>query len=362
MRFGRTTVIRTNDNIQLSRNTSWPTVTSSVRPTMTGLMARVWKMRCASSGTRSTWPPPLEKSSTIPVILESAAARCTCASIDCVDVPPLDASNESPRCTMTPRTGTIATNPRSRRMVDGGDRAVRISLNLRRRARTHGPREMDRHIPPWLHLAHSGQEVFAVINPQNACAWDPDGARTNYARKVVPRTAKVVPSMHLALLWAPVCHGFTRHHTCARSGLPMAAESDPDFSRKLRCPTCGATEARTAIRSLRVAFVRCAACGMMWSVLDRRGRYPSPHPPAVLSREQRRRKPMQAADSDSPEVLWRVGVFACELRAVADMAFPAVLCVFKDGDPVLELPVLSALEAEERAHGLRILVERHQLE
>jgi hypothetical protein len=44
------------------------------------------------------------------------------------------------------------------------------------------------------------------------------------------------------------------------------------------------------------------------------------------------------------------------------MEFPAVLCVFKDGDPVLELLVLSALEAEEPAHGLRILVERHQPE
>ena len=66
--------------------------------------------------------------------------------------------------------------------------------------------------------------------------------------------------------------------------------------------------------------------------------------------------------SSDVKVLWRVGVFACELRALADMEFPAVLCVCKDGDPVLELPVLSALEAEERAHGLRILVERHQPE
>ena len=41
--------------------------------------------------------------------------------------------------------------------------------------------------------------------------------------------------------------------------------------------------------------------------------------------------------------------FACELRAVADVEFPAVLCVFKDGDPVLELPVLSARSGGTRA-------------
>jgi len=66
--------------------------------------------------------------------------------------------------------------------------------------------------------------------------------------------------------------------------------------------------------------------------------------------------------SSDVKVLWRVGGFTCELRVVADEAFAAMLCMFKDGDPVLELPVLSALEAEERAHGLRILVERHQPE
>ena len=35
-----------------------------------------------------------------------------------------------------------------------------------------------------------------------------------------------------------------------------------------------------------------------------------------------------------------------------------MLCVLKDDEAVVEVPVLSALEAEERAHSLRILVER----
>lgn len=142
----------------------------------------------------------------------------------------------------------------------------------------------------------------------------------------------------------------------------MAGESDPDVSPKVRCPICGATEARTLIRSTPIAYVRCAACGMVWSVVDRRERTPSRHPTGVLSRGPLRREPAESADGHWREVLWRVGVFACELRAVADVEFPAVLCVFKDGDPGLELPVLSALEAEERAHGLRMLVERHQPE
>lgn len=45
-------------------------------------------------------------------------------------------------------------------------------------------------------------------------------------------------------------------------------------------------------------------------------------------------------------------------RSIADLPFPTVLCVLKDDEAVVEVPVLSALEAEERAHSLRILVER----
>jgi hypothetical protein len=136
----------------------------------------------------------------------------------------------------------------------------------------------------------------------------------------------------------------------------MAAETDPDTSHKIRCPTCGATEARTLIRSAPIAYVRCGACGMVWSVLDRRGTDPSRQPlrdPCGWAR---------SADGNSAgrDVLWRVGAFVCVLRSVSDLAFPAVLCVEKDGEPVLEVPVISALEVEERADDLRLVVERHR--
>ena len=58
------------------------------------------------------------------------------------------------------------------------------------------------------------------------------------------------------------------------------------------------------------------------------------------------------------EVVWRAGSFVCELRSNPTCA--AFLSILKDGEPVLEVPVLSALEAEERAVSLRMLVERHQ--
>jgi hypothetical protein len=58
------------------------------------------------------------------------------------------------------------------------------------------------------------------------------------------------------------------------------------------------------------------------------------------------------------DVLWRAGSFVCELRS--DPTCPAFLSVLKDGEPVLEVPVLSALDAEERAVKFRILVERHE--
>ncbi len=64
---------------------------------------------------------------------------------------------------------------------------------------------------------------------------------------------------------------------------------------------------------------------------------------------------------DERQLLWQTGSFLCELRSISDLPFPTVLCVLKDGEPVVEVPVLSALEAEERAHGLRLLVERHQV-
>ena len=64
---------------------------------------------------------------------------------------------------------------------------------------------------------------------------------------------------------------------------------------------------------------------------------------------------------DERQLLWHTGSFVCELHSMSDL-LPMVLCVSKDDEPVVEVPVLSALEAEERAHGLRILVERHQPE
>ena len=71
----------------------------------------------------------------------------------------------------------------------------------------------------------------------------------------------------------------------------------------------------------------------------------------------------QTRDLDeASELLWRSGVFACELRALIDPEIPAVLCVLKDGEAVIEVPVLSALEAEERALALKVVIERHQPE
>ena len=57
--------------------------------------------------------------------------------------------------------------------------------------------------------------------------------------------------------------------------------------------------------------------------------------------------------------LWRTGSFVCEVRLIPDVPFPAVLCILKDNEPVVEVPVLSTIEMEERAHGLRALVERY---
>ena len=63
---------------------------------------------------------------------------------------------------------------------------------------------------------------------------------------------------------------------------------------------------------------------------------------------------------DERQLLWQTGSFLCQLRSISDLPFPTVLCVLKDDEPVVEVPVLSALEVEERAHGLQLLVERHQ--
>ena len=58
--------------------------------------------------------------------------------------------------------------------------------------------------------------------------------------------------------------------------------------------------------------------------------------------------------------LWRAGSFVCTCRSVRDREFDAILCVKKDGEAVVEVPVLSTIEAEEHAHRLKVLVERHQ--
>ena len=50
--------------------------------------------------------------------------------------------------------------------------------------------------------------------------------------------------------------------------------------------------------------------------------------------------------------LWRTGSFVCEVRLIPDVPFLAVLCILKDNEPVVEVPVLSTIEMEERAHEL----------
>jgi hypothetical protein len=61
-------------------------------------------------------------------------------------------------------------------------------------------------------------------------------------------------------------------------------------------------------------------------------------------------------DMNDPALLWRTGSFICELRSGADPA--AFLCILRDGESLLEVTVLSTIEAEERAQSLRSLVER----
>lgn len=59
---------------------------------------------------------------------------------------------------------------------------------------------------------------------------------------------------------------------------------------------------------------------------------------------------------DHPALLWRTGSYVCELRSGVDPT--AFLCILKDGESLLEVTVLSTIEAEERAQSFRSLVER----
>ena len=59
---------------------------------------------------------------------------------------------------------------------------------------------------------------------------------------------------------------------------------------------------------------------------------------------------------DDPALLWRTGSYVCELRSGVDPT--TFLCILKDGESLLEVTVLSTIEAEERAQSLRSLIER----
>ena len=56
--------------------------------------------------------------------------------------------------------------------------------------------------------------------------------------------------------------------------------------------------------------------------------------------------------------LWRVGPFTCELDVTSD---PPILCVSDKGEPVIEIVVLSTLDAEQKAERLREVAERYLL-
>ena len=57
-----------------------------------------------------------------------------------------------------------------------------------------------------------------------------------------------------------------------------------------------------------------------------------------------------------PERLWCLGTFTCELHTTSD---PAILCVSKDDEPVVEIVVGSTVEAEQQAQRLREVAERY---
>jgi hypothetical protein len=54
--------------------------------------------------------------------------------------------------------------------------------------------------------------------------------------------------------------------------------------------------------------------------------------------------------------LWCVGPFTCELDVTAD---PPILCVSNTDGPVVEIVVLSTLDAEQQAQRLREVAERY---
>ena len=56
------------------------------------------------------------------------------------------------------------------------------------------------------------------------------------------------------------------------------------------------------------------------------------------------------------EPLWHLGRFACALSLQSE---PPFLAVLKDDESILEVTVHSALEAEERADALRVIVQQY---
>ena len=57
------------------------------------------------------------------------------------------------------------------------------------------------------------------------------------------------------------------------------------------------------------------------------------------------------------KILWREGVFACEIR---ERIHPPHVVVTKDGEDVVEFAARSALEIEERAAELRAFIIAHR--
>ena len=53
----------------------------------------------------------------------------------------------------------------------------------------------------------------------------------------------------------------------------MASSVGPDDSAKQHCPKCNAAEARTLLRMRPFVYLRCGACGFVWSIPDRRQGY-----------------------------------------------------------------------------------------
>jgi hypothetical protein len=64
----------------------------------------------------------------------------------------------------------------------------------------------------------------------------------------------------------------------------------------------------------------------------------------------------QESATSQSEPLWHLGRFACALSLQSE---PPFLAVLKDDESILEVTVHSALEANERADALRVIVQQY---